>query len=149
MGADGVPVDVLDKASKIRIYGEVFTPQRIVDQMCDALPDEAWEPTTTFLEPTCGDGVFVVEILRRKFGRCKKRGDYTEALKSVYAMEIQPDNVAASIENVKTLCREYFKPTKAEEQIIEDHVIQADSLKVMKMINDMNRREEVHGRKNS
>lgn len=67
--------------------------------------------------------------------------DYTTALRSVYAMEIQADNVEKAIENVTALCGEYFNPTKAERQIINDHIIQADSLKVMRMINDMNRRE--------
>lgn len=109
--------------------------------MCDALPDDAWEPDQTFLEPTCGEGVFVVEILRRKFSRCKKRADFTTALRSVYAMELLPDNVEKTIKNVQNLCVEHFKPTKAEMQIINDHIIQADALKVMRMMNDLNERE--------
>ena len=113
-----------------------------MDLMCDALPEEAWEPDKTFLEPTCGEGVFVVEVLRRKFSRCKKRADFTTALRSVYAMELLPDNVEQTIQNVTDLCMKHFKPTKAEMQIINDHIIQADALKVMKMINDMNEREK-------
>lgn len=109
--------------------------------MCDALPEEAWEPNKTFLEPTCGEGVFVVEVLQRKFSRCKKRADFTTALRSVYAMELLPDNVEKTIQNVTDLCMKHFKPTKAEMQIINDHIIQADALKVMKMIIDMNERE--------
>ena len=134
-------ISTFTKEERVRQFGEVFTPVHIVQQMCDALPVEAWEPDKTFLEPTCGDGVFVCEILRRKFARCKRRVDYTTALRSVYAMEIQADNVEKAIENVTALCGEYFNPTKAERQIINDHIIQADSLKVMRMINDMNRRE--------
>ena len=34
----------------------------------------------------------------------------------------------------------YFKPTKKERKIINNHIIQADSLKVMRMINNMNTR---------
>lgn len=49
-----------------------------------------------------------------------------------------------TIKNVKALCNEYFKPTKAELETIENHVIQADALKVMRMINDMNEREKRH-----
>jgi hypothetical protein len=89
--------------------------------MCDLLEKEspgAFEPERTFLEPTCGDGAFVVEILRRKFDRCQCRPDFTAALKSVYGLEIQPDNVAECIRRVTALCRQYFKPTKEEEQII-------------------------------
>ena len=107
--------------------------------MCDMLEREtpgAFNPDKTFLEPTCGDGAFVCEILRRKFANCQKRSDYTQALRSVYAMEIQADNVSKTIENVTAMCGEFFKVTKEEQQIINDHIIQADSLKIMRMIND-------------
>ena len=38
----------------------------------------------------------------------------------------------------------YFKPNKKEREIINDHIIQADSLKVMRMINDMNTRGDTN-----
>lgn len=136
----------MDEAKRYRIskFGEVFTPQYIVDMMCDSLEKEnpnCFSPETTFFEPTCGEGIFVLEILRRKFSYCKTKSDYITALKSVYAMELQADNVERTIENVKALCMEYFKPTKADLEIINDHIIQADSIKVMRMINNMNERE--------
>ena len=107
--------------------------------MCDMLEREspdAFDPERTFLEPTCGEGAFIVEILRRKFDRCKTRSDYRTALRSVYGFEIQADNVAACIENVMELCREYFKPTKEELEIINDHIIMSDSLKVKKLLKE-------------
>ena len=122
---------------RVRKYGEVFTPQWLVDEMCDMLEAESpgcYRPETTFLEPTCGDGVFVLEILRRKFTNCRKRSDYTAAIESVWAMELQSDNVEKTIANVTALCREHFTPTRAELQTINDHVIQCDSLKVMKLL---------------
>ena len=128
---------MLTKEEKIRKFGEVFTPDWVVRDMCDMLEQEnpdCFEPERTFLEPTCGDGAFVVEILRRKFGRCKCRTDYTVSLISLYAMEIQADNVEKTIQRVKDLCCEYFKPTKAELEIINDHIIQCDSLKIMKLL---------------
>lgn len=137
MGAE--TVQALSKAEKVRVFGEVFTPPKIVGLMCDMLEREtpgAFAPDKTFLEPTCGDGAFVCEILLRKFSNCQKRSDYTQALRSVYAMEIQADNVSKTIENVTAMCGEFFKVTKEERQIINDHIIQADSLKIMRMIND-------------
>lgn len=139
MGTDAV--QPLSKAERVKRFGEVVTPQWMVEQMCDMLQEQNEEqdvfaPATTFLEPTCGDGVFVLEILRRKFSRCKNRSDYTTALCSVYAMELQADNVKSTIERVTELCREHFTPTRKELEIINDHIIQADSLKVMKMMND-------------
>ena len=127
------------KQSKERVakYGEVFTPDHIVRQMCDDLEKESpgcFSPRKTFLEPTCGEGAFILEILRRKFANCLCRQDFTAALDSVYGMELQADNVQDCIENVKTLCGQYFKPTRAELQMIEDHIIQCDALKVMKLL---------------
>lgn len=134
------------KRDRIRRYGEVFTPQHIVEQMCDSLDAEsggtAFEIDKTFLEPTCGDGVFVVEILRRKFKRCVKREDYTRALLSVWGMDIQERNVTATIANVESMCRELFRPTKRELEIINNHIIMCDSLKVMQMMNELNEREK-------
>ena len=129
----------LTKDERIRKYGEVFTPPDIVAHMCDMLEDEspgAFAPDKTFLEPTCGDGAFVVEILRRKFDNCKTRSELTTAISSVYGLEIQADNVAECIRRVTALCQQYFKPTRAELQIINDHYIMCDSLKVMRMMSD-------------
>ena len=142
MGTDAVRA--LEKAGRVRKYGEVFTPPEIVTVMCDSLEAEspgAFAVGTTFLEPTCGEGVFVLEILHRKFANCKTRADYTEALRSVYAMELQADNVERTIEAVTALCRETFRPTREEEALIRDHIIQADALKVMRMIADLNERD--------
>ena len=127
----------LSKAERVRKYGEVFTPEWVVKEMCDMLEAEspgAFEPERTFLEPTCGDGAFVVEILRRKFDRCKRRKDFTVALESVYGLEIQADNVSECIRRVTELCREYFRPTRDELEIINDHYIMCDSLKIMRMM---------------
>lgn len=126
-----------------RTATEVFTPEWLVKNMCDMLerenPEEdVFSPWHTFLEPTCGDGAFVVEILRRKFERCKCRQDYTTALKSVYGLDIQPDNIIECIRRVTELCQRYFKPTIQELQIINDHYIMCDSLKVMRIMADGN-----------
>jgi len=120
---------------------EVFTPKWLVKDMCDMLErenpeDDVFSPWHSFLEPTCGDGNFIVEILRRKFQRCVMRQDYTTALKSVYGLDIQADNIAECIRRVTELCEQYFRPTKDELQIINDHYIMCDSLKVMRMMAD-------------
>ena len=134
----------LDKAQRIRQYGEVFTPLPTVREMLDTLEKEnpgMFDPGRTFLEPACGDGAFVAEILRRKFDRCKRRRDYTVSLESVYGFEIQADNVEKCIQNLTVLCCQYFRPTKAEMEIIEDHIIQCDSLKIMKLLARMQEEE--------
>lgn len=136
----------LTKKQRIQKYGEVFTPERTVEDMLDMLEKESpdcFQPEKTFLEPCCGEGVFLIGILRRKFANCKTRADFTVAIKSVYAMELQADNVEKSISAVTEFCEGVFKLTKEDRETIKDHIIQADSLKVMRMISEMNEREAV------
>jgi len=133
--------ELIKSKERVRKYGEVFTPEKTVKDMCDMLerenPEEdVFSPWHTFLEPSCGDGNFVLEILRRKFQRCTCRQDYTIALESVYGLELQADNVSECIRRVTELARQYFKPTKDELQIINDHYIVCDSLKIMRMMAD-------------
>ena len=109
----------------------------------EAQDPDIFDPARTFLEPTCGDGAFVVEILRRKFERCQRPADYRTAIESVYGMELQAENVRACIRNVIELCYRYFRPTKADLQTINDHIIQCDSLKVMKLLARM-QKEAIH-----
>lgn len=54
--------------SKQRIanHGEVFTPAWKVEAMLDMVKDETERIDSRFLEPACGSGNFLVQILRRK-----------------------------------------------------------------------------------
>ena len=77
---------------RVEKYGEVFTPENIVKDMLNLIP----EPETierTYLEPSCGDGNFLVEILNRKLALCSSFKDVLIAVGSIYAIDIQADNV--------------------------------------------------------
>lgn len=122
---------------RIKRYGEVFTPPKTVNEMLDMLEREdpnCFLPEKTFLEPTCGEGVFIVEILKRKFDRCQSTKDYDTALESIYGIDILKDNVEKTIKNVIDLCWEYFVPSEKNMEVIENHIIQGDSLKIMRMM---------------
>ena len=70
---------------------EFFTPYSIVKRMCDKIPDEAWsDQTKTFLEPSFGSGQFVVYIV---WNRIQHGIDWQTALKTLYGVELQADNV--------------------------------------------------------
>jgi len=47
-------------------HGEVFTNPREVNAMLDLVRDESFRLDSRFLESACGDGNFLIEILRRK-----------------------------------------------------------------------------------
>ena len=54
--------------SKKRVtdHGEVFTNQREVNAMLDLVKHETERIDSRFLEPACGNGNFLAEVLRRK-----------------------------------------------------------------------------------
>ena len=60
---------------RVRDHGEVFTAEREVKAMCDLVGETGSNPTKgTVLEPACGDGNFLVEILNRKLDRLDALG---------------------------------------------------------------------------
>ena len=61
--------------SKQRVtdHGEVFTADREVQAMCDLVKQETERIDSRFLEPACGDGNFLAEILQRKLAVVTKK----------------------------------------------------------------------------
>lgn len=92
--------------SKKRVtdHGEVFTAEREVNAMLDLVKQETERIDSRFLEPACGDGNFLAEILRRKLTVVKNRYrrnplDYEKyavlAATSIYGVDILEDNIEA------------------------------------------------------
>lgn len=90
--------------SKQRVadHGEVFTSEREVNAMLDLVQQETERIDSRFLEPACGDGNFLTEILRRKLAVVKNKykkspTDYEKnavlAASSIYGVDILQDNV--------------------------------------------------------
>ena len=83
--------------------------------MLDLVRDESFRLDSRFLEPACGDGNFLIEILRRKLSLLKDIKSQTEwefksliAVGSCYGIDILPDNAEA--------CR-----TRLEEYVLSQH----------------------------
>ena len=86
---------------RVEAHGEVFTAEREVKAMCDLVKPETERIDSRFLEPACGDGNFLIEILTRKLEIVKKKYrrsafDYERmsllALGSLYGVDILEDN---------------------------------------------------------
>lgn len=88
---------------RVADHGEVFTNEREVNAMLDLVKEETERIESRFLEPACGDGNFLIEILRRKlvvvkklYGGKQSRHDYEKysilALSSIYGVDILEDN---------------------------------------------------------
>lgn len=94
---------------RIRDHGEVFTAEREVKAMCDLVKDETERIDSRFLEPACGDGNFLAEILTRKLAVVRKKYgkshlDFEKnavlAASSIYGVDILQDNVIACRERM-------------------------------------------------
>lgn len=86
---------------RVRDHGEVFTAEREVKAMCDLVKDETENIFSRFLEPACGNGNFLAEILARKLLSVKSKYkksvyDYERfsllTLASLYGVDILADN---------------------------------------------------------
>lgn len=106
--------------SKQRVtdHGEVFTAEREVKAMCDLVKDETERIDSRFLEPACGDGNFLAEILSRKLEVVKRRYrksplDYEKnavlAATSIYGVDILQDNVIACRERMFAIWDKQYK----------------------------------------
>lgn len=87
---------------RVASYGEVFTSPEVVNAMLDLVKQETERIDSRFLEPACGTGNFLVEILRRKLDVVEKtyRGSQLDferylvlAISSIYGIDILEDNV--------------------------------------------------------
>ncbi len=89
--------------SKERVanHGEVFTADREVNAMLDLVKQESERIDSRFLEPACGNGNFLAEVLKRKLNVVgdrygKSQLEYERyaviAVSSIYGIDILEDN---------------------------------------------------------
>jgi hypothetical protein len=124
MSNDSVPKNQTKSKERVRTRGEVFTAEREVKAMCDLVKDETERIDSRFLEPACGDGNFLAEILTRKLATVKKKYkksplDYEKnavlAISSVYGVDIMADNVLACRDRLFALWDSEYKLTCKKE----------------------------------
>ena len=106
--------------SKQRVvdHGEVFTAEREVKAMCDLVKSETKRIDSRFLEPACGNGNFLAEVLSRKLSVVKSRYkkspvDYERysflAVSSIYGVDILEDNAVECRERLYSLWLSQYK----------------------------------------
>jgi len=116
--------------SKKRVadHGEVFTPAWLVEAMLDLVKTETERIDSRFLEPACGSGNFLVEVLRRKlaavefrFGKSdfERRNYAVFALMCTYGIELLDDNVAECRAIMLAILADYLRVEET------DHVYRA------------------------
>jgi hypothetical protein len=91
--------------SKKRVadYGEVFTREREVKAMLDLVKPETQRIESRFLEPACGNGNFLAEVLHRKLQVVDNRYAKNQlewefyavvAVSGIYGVDIMEDNTS-------------------------------------------------------
>ena len=76
--------------TRVKSTGEVFTPTPLVQEILEQIPvDQFLDPQKTFLDPSCGDGQFLSEIIIRKM---ENGSTYEQALSTTYGVDLMPDN---------------------------------------------------------
>lgn len=146
MSKNNIGNQVISK-KRVTDHGEVFTSEREVKAMLDLVKQETLRIDSRFLEPACGTGNFLVEVLERKLDIVKKKYSKSQieferyailALTSIYGVDILQDNVQTCRDRLLGIFTRYyldnykkkFKPEllKVAEFILMKNIIWGDAL---------------------
>jgi hypothetical protein len=133
--------------SKQRVadHGEVFTPEWMVEVMLDLVKAETERIDSRFLEPACGSGNFLVQILRRKLGAVELkfgRSDFEKrhyallALMCTYGIELLEDNITECRVNMLEILADYLNLKESDElyraasYVLSRNIVHGDALKM-------------------
>lgn len=140
-------MSIVKSRQRIIDHGEVFTPPGLVREMLDLVGHECERIDSRFLEPACGDGNFLAEVLRRKLAtvdrlnaknRAKWERDAILAICSIYGIDLLPDNVVSGRERMLRVLAEahgvrFGEPlpepaARAAAFILKKNIVQGDAL---------------------
>jgi N-6 DNA Methylase len=137
------PTKIVKSKQRVADHGEVFTPAWMVEAMLDLVKDETERIDSRFLEPACGSGNFLVQILRRKlaavelkYGKSNfERQHYALlALMCIYGIELLTDNIAECRANVLEIFAEYLNLDESDElyraasYVLSQNLVHGDAL---------------------
>jgi hypothetical protein len=115
----------------------------MVEAMLDLVKGETERIDSRFLEPACGDGNFLVQILRRKlaavelkYGKSdfEKRQYSLLALMCLYGIELLTDNIADCRANLLGIFAEYLNLTQSDVlyrsafYVLSENLVHGDAL---------------------
>lgn len=138
-------MNLIKSKQRIADHGEVFTPAWLVEAMLDLVKDESERIDSRFLEPACGSGNFLVQVLRRKlaavelkFGKSdfEKQHYALLALMCIYGIELLPDNIAECRANLLEILAEYLNLNestdlyRAASCVLSQNLVHGDALKM-------------------
>ncbi|MCB0164176.1 MAG: N-6 DNA methylase [Anaerolineae bacterium] len=118
------PQDHIKSKQRVADHGEVFTPSWLVEAMLDLVKDETERIDSRFLEPACGSGNFLVQVLRRKLAAVELKygkSDFERryyallGLMCIYGIELLADNIAECRANMLEIFADYLNLDETDE----------------------------------
>jgi hypothetical protein len=118
------PENSIKSKQRVADHGEVFTPAWMVEAMLDLVKEETERIDSRFLEPACGSGNFLVQILRRKLAAVElayaksefERRHYALlGLMCIYGIELLADNIAECRANLLEIFAAALHLSKADD----------------------------------
>lgn len=112
------PDNQVKSKKRVTDHGEVFTNEREVNAMLDLVKDETERIDSRFLEPACGNGNFLAEVLNRKLNIVDQRYGKSQtewerygviAISSIYGVDILEDNAEECRERLFKIFEERYK----------------------------------------
>jgi len=115
-------MDIERTAERIDQTGEIFTPSELVNEILDEVPEIFFtDASKTICEPSVGEGIFLVEILKR---RILNGLIPTNSLHTLYGVDIMEDNVEMCKRNLLKIAGN----TAEHREIVEANIVCANSL---------------------
>jgi len=100
-------------SERVNQTGEVFTPSDLVEDILNNLPLDSWtDPSKTFLEPSCGDGNFLIVLKQRLMSHGHSE---RQVLSRLYAVDLMADNVEE--------CKNRLDPYNQHRDILDKNIV--------------------------
>lgn len=105
--------------SRVKERGEVFTEPREVKAMCDLCEPDISRIDKKVLEPGCGTGNFLTEILARRLKKAKtNQYDILIALSNIYGVDIAPDNIIETRTRLRNQIFDHLKDERSDKDFL-------------------------------
>lgn len=136
-------MSLVKSKQRVADHGEVFTPAWMVEAMLNLVKGETERIDARFLEPACGSGNFIVQILRRKLAAVEVKygkSDFERrhfallGLMCIYGIELLADNVTECRTNALEIFAEYTNVSAADDlyqaalHVLTNNILHGDAL---------------------
>ncbi|HRX87842.1 MAG TPA: N-6 DNA methylase [Steroidobacteraceae bacterium] len=136
-------MSLVKSKQRVADHGEVFTPVWLVEAMLNLVKEESERIDSRFLEPACGSGNFLVQVLRRKLAAVELKygkSDFERrhyallGLMCIYGIELLADNIAECRANVLEILAEYLNLGESDDlyhaasYVLSQNLVHGDAL---------------------